>query len=81
MQRTRATHREPTSNEEEFMSGTIDQAVERERDRKQPKAEQDDPRKGPGKTGPAEGSGIPDDDGEAATPDQPRSTPMAGQKP
>ncbi len=64
------------------MSGTIDQAVERERDRKQAgTTEKDDPRKGPGKTGPAEGSGIPDDDGEAATPAQPRSTPMAGKKP
>jgi hypothetical protein len=64
---------------EGVMSGTIDQAVEH--GRKQAKGEQEDPRKGPGHTGPAEGSGIPDDDGESATPDQPRSTPMAGQKP
>lgn len=62
------------------MSGTIDQAVERERDRKGT-GEKDDPRKGPGKTGPAEGSNIPDDDGEAAAPNQSQSTPMAGQKP
>lgn len=62
------------------MSGTIDQAVERERDRKRAKGE-GDPRKGPGATGPAEGSGIPDDDGAAVTPNQPRSTPMAGKKP
>jgi hypothetical protein len=67
--------------EAKTMSGTIDQAVERERDRKQPQGEKDDPRKGPGNTGPAEGSGIPDDDGEAATPGQSRSTPMAGKKP
>ncbi|MET0286104.1 MAG: hypothetical protein ABW352_16605 [Polyangiales bacterium] len=63
------------------MGGTIDQAVERERDSKQAKGEKEDPRKGPGNTGPAEGSDIPDDDGESATPNQPRSTPMAGKKP
>jgi hypothetical protein len=64
---------------EEVMSGTIDSTVERERDRKH--ASKDDARKGPGNTGPAQGSGIPDDDGEAMTPSQPRSTKMAGQKP
>ena len=62
------------------MGGTIDQAVERERDRKHA-GEKEDPREGPGKTGAAKGSDLPDDKGESAKPNQPRSTPMAGQKP
>ena len=63
------------------MTGTIDSAVEREHDKSAAKGEKKDPRKGPGNTGPAEGSDIPDDDGASATSTQPRSTPMAGQKP
>jgi hypothetical protein len=62
------------------MSGTIDSAVERKRDKKSAQGKAD-ARKGPGSTGPAEGSDIPDDDGEAITSSQSRSTPMAGQNP
>ncbi|HEX5655919.1 MAG TPA: hypothetical protein VFX59_01940 [Polyangiales bacterium] len=60
--------------------GTIDQAVERERDRKA-KSDKEDPREGPGNTGAAKGSDLPDDDGASAKPNQPHSTPMAGKKP
>jgi hypothetical protein len=62
------------------MAGTIDSAIEREKDAgNKSKDKLGDPREGPGNTGAAKGSDLPDDDGESINPGQPRRTPMAGQ--